>query len=143
MILICPGGGYNELMFRSEGTYAAQLLTRKGYSVGIVCYRMPTGHAEIPLTDVQNAFRYCRHHAGEWGITQIGIMGMSAGGHLAATASTLYTDAVTRPDFTILFYPVVSAGPGLIHRGSFRKLTGLSREALDAFLHSRRSSQKR
>lgn len=132
MILICPGGGYNELMFRSEGTYAARLLTRKGYSVGIVCYRMPTGHAEIPLTDVQNAFRYCRHHAGEWGISQIGIMGMSAGGHLAATASTLYTDAVTRPDFTILFYPVVSAGPGLIHRGSFRKLTGLSREALDA-----------
>ena len=52
MILICPGGGYNELMFRSEGTYAARLLTCKGYSVGIVCYRMPTGHAEIPLTDV-------------------------------------------------------------------------------------------
>lgn len=132
MILICPGGGYNELMFRSEGTYAAQVLTAKGYSVGIVCYRMPTGHASIPLTDVQNAFRYCRYHAKEWGITQIGIMGMSAGGHLAACASTLWTDAVTRPDFAVLFYPVVSADPALIHRGSYRKLTGLDRETIDA-----------
>ena len=131
MILICPGGGYNELMFRSEGTYAAQVLTARGYSVGIVCYRMPTGHASIPLTDVQNAFRYCRYHAAEWGIKQIGIMGMSAGGHLAACASTLWTDAVTRPDFAVLFYPVVSADPALIHRGSYRKLTGLDRETID------------
>ena len=126
MILICPGGGYNELMFRSEGTYAAQALTARGYTVGIICYRMPTGNGEIPLTDVQNAFRYCRHHAKEWGISQIGIMGMSAGGHLAAMASTRYLDAATRPDFTILFYPVISADPGLIHIGSFRRLTGLS-----------------
>ena len=126
MILICPGGGYNELMFRSEGTYAAQALTARGYAIGIICYRMPTGNGEIPLTDVQNAFRYCRHHAKEWGISQIGIMGMSAGGHLAAMASTRYVDAATRPDFTILFYPVISADPGLIHIGSFRRLTGLS-----------------
>lgn len=130
MILICPGGGYNELMFRSEGTYAAQILTKRGYTVGIVCYRMPTGNGEIPLIDVQNAFRYCRHHAEEWGVSQIGIMGMSAGGHLAAMASTHFTDEVTRPDFTILFYPVVSADPGLIHRGSFRKLTGLVPERI-------------
>ena len=125
LILVCPGGGYNEIMFRSEGVYAAKSLLPKGFAVGIICYRMPTGDGAIPLTDVQNAFRYCRHHAGEWGIRQIGIMGMSAGGHLAAMASTQYTDAVTRPDFTILFYPVVSADPGLIHRGSFRRLTGL------------------
>lgn len=137
MILICPGGGYNELMFRSEGTYAAHSLTPHGYTIGIICYRMPTGHGEIPLTDVQNAFRYCRHHAGEWQISQIGIMGMSAGGHLAALASTRYTDAITRPDFTILFYPVVSSDPDLIHRGSFRKLTGLSREEIDAALEEK------
>ncbi len=130
MILICPGGGYNELMFRSEGTYAAQVLTKRGYAVGIICYRMPTGNGEIPLTDVQNAFRYCRYHAEEWGVSQIGIMGMSAGGHLAAMASTRFTDEITRPDFTILFYPVVSADPGLIHRGSFRKLTGLDPERI-------------
>ena len=60
LILVCPGGGYNELMFRSEGTFAAQCLTARGYAVGIVCYRMPMGHATAPLTDVQNAFRYCR-----------------------------------------------------------------------------------
>jgi acetyl esterase/lipase len=117
-------------MFRSEGTYAAQVLTKRGYAVGIVCYRMPTGNGEIPLTDVQNAFRYCRYHAEEWGVSQIGIMGMSAGGHLAAMASTRFTDEITRPDFTILFYPVVSADPGLIHRGSFRKLTGLDPERI-------------
>ena len=125
LILVCPGGGYNEIMFRSEGVYAAKVLVPKGFAVGVICYRMPTGDGRIPLTDVQNAFRYCRHHAGEWGLRQIGIMGMSAGGHLAAMASTQYVDAVTRPDFTILFYPVVSADPGLIHRGSFRRLTGL------------------
>ena len=132
MILICPGGGYNELMLRSEGTYAAQVMTRRGYSVGIICYRMPTGNGEIPLTDVQNAFRYCRHHAAEWGVKQIGIMGMSAGGHLAAMASTHYVDEATRPDFTILFYPVISADPGLIHRGSFRRLTGLDPQWISA-----------
>lgn len=141
LILVCPGGGYNELMFRSEGTYAAQVLTARGYSVGIVCYRMPTGHAPIPLTDVQNAFRYCRYHAAEWGVRQIGIMGMSAGGHLAACASTLWTDAVTRPDFAVLFYPVVSADPELIHRGSYRKLTGLDRETVDAASKSLTTNQ--
>ena len=146
MILICPGGGYNELMFRSEGTYAAQVLTKQGYTVGIICYRMPTGNGKIPLTDVQNAFRYCRFHAEEWNISQIGIMGMSAGGHLAAMASTHFTDAVTRPDFTILFYPVVSADPGLIHRGSFRKLTGLDperiKEASEALVKREKTEQK-
>lgn len=132
LILVCPGGGYNELMFRSEGTFAAQCLTARGYAVGIVCYRMPMGHATAPLTDVQNAFRYCRHHAGEWGISRIGVMGMSAGGHLAACASTMYVDAVTRPDFTVLFYPVTSCDAGAIHRGSFRKLTGLPAELVTA-----------
>ena len=132
LILVCPGGGYNELMYRSEGTYAAQVLTAKGYSVGIVCYRMPTGNGELPLRDVQNAFRYCRYHAKEWGISQIGIMGMSAGGHLAAMASTCWTDAQTRPDFAILFYPVVSADPDLMHRGSFIRLTGLDKQTLAA-----------
>lgn len=132
LILVCPGGGYNELMYRSEGTYAAQVLTAKGYAVGIVCYRMPTGNGELPLRDVQNAFRYCRYHAKEWGISQIGIMGMSAGGHLAAMASTCWTDAATRPDFAILFYPVVSADPDLMHRGSFIRLTGLDKKTLAA-----------
>lgn len=122
MVVVCPGGGYNELMYRSEGTYAAKILTSRGYCVAILCYRMPTGHHIIPLTDAQNAFRYLRFHAAEWGISKIGIMGMSAGGHLAATASTLYADAVTRPDFTVLFYPVISSDEGLRHKGSFRRL---------------------
>ena len=132
MIVVCPGGGYGELMYRSEGTYAARILTAKGYSVAILCYRMPRGHAIIPITDVQNAFRYLRHHAAEWGITQIGIMGMSAGGHLAACASTMYVDSLTRPDFTILFYPVTTCEEGLIHRGSYRALTGMPPDLVSA-----------
>ena len=132
MIVICPGGGYGELMYRSEGTYAARILTAKGYSVAILCYRMPRGHAIIPITDVQNAFRYLRYHAAGWGIDQIGIMGMSAGGHLAACASTMYVDTLTRPDFTILFYPVTTCEEGLIHRGSYRALTGLPADLVSA-----------
>ena len=136
MVVVCPGGGYNELMYRSEGTYAAKEMTAHGVSVAILCYRMPTGHHDIPLTDAQNAFRFLRHHAAGWGISKIGIMGMSAGGHLAATASTLYTDSVTRPDFTILFYPVVSFCDGLGHKGSMRRL------GLDESLIERYSAEK-
>ena len=132
MIVICPGGGYGELMYRSEGTYAARILTAKGYAVAILCYRMPRGHAIIPITDVQNAFRYLRHHAAGWGISQIGIMGMSAGGHLAACASTMYVDSLTRPDFTVLFYPVTTCEEGLVHRGSYRALTGLPADLVSA-----------
>ena len=132
MILVCPGGGYGELMYRSEGTYAARILTAKGYAVAILCYRMPRGHAAIPLTDVQNAFRYLRYHAAGWGISQIGIMGMSAGGHLAACASTMYVDSQTRPDFTILFYAVTTCEEGLVHRGSLHALTGLPASEISA-----------
>ena len=132
MILVCPGGGYGELMYRSEGTYAARILTAKGYAVAILCYRMPRGHAAIPLTDAQNAFRYLRYHAAGWGISQIGIMGMSAGGHLAACASTMYVDSLTRPDFTILFYAVTTCEEGLVHRGSLHALTGLPASEISA-----------
>ena len=79
----------------------------KGITVAIVKYRLPNGHWEVPLTDVQNTFRYCRAHAQEWGINQIGVMGFSAGGHLAASATNLFTDDMTRPDFSVLIYPVI------------------------------------
>lgn len=132
MIVVCPGGGYSELTYRGEGLYAARLLTQKGYSVALLCYRMPAGHHVIPLTDVQNAFRYCRHHAQEWGIRKIGVLGGSAGGHLAASASTLYVDEITRPDFTVLFYPAISAAGGM-KSSTIRRLTGGDRDLMDYY----------
>ena len=125
MILMCPGGGYgSSLTTRSEGLYAAKELTRLGHPVALLLYRMPCGHHMIPLRDAQNAMRYLRYHASEWGVRQIGVMGGSAGGHLAACVSTMWEDQITRPDFTILDYAVVSFTGELTHRGSCRRLTG-------------------
>lgn len=132
MLVVCPGGGYSELTYRGEGLYAAQLLTQKGYSVAVLCYRMPVGHPVIPLTDVQNAFRYCRYHAQEWGIHKIGVVGGSAGGHLAASASTLYVDDITRPDFTVLYYPAISAAGGM-KSSTIRRLTGGDAELMEYY----------
>ena len=126
MIVVIPGGGYNCVCHYIEGVYAADWFVERGYTVAVVKYRLPYGHWNVPLTDVQNVFRYCRYHAAEWGVKQIGVMGFSAGGHLAATASTLYCDAVTRPDFSVLVYPVISSEKGVAHEGSFNNLIGTS-----------------
>ncbi len=124
MIIVCPGGGYWIVSSWNEGVYAADWMLRQGITVCVVKYRLPNGHDEVPLTDVQNAFRYCRSHASEWGISQIGVMGFSAGGHLAASASNLFTDDVTRPDFSVLIYPVISFDTGITHKGSRDNLIG-------------------
>ena len=124
MVVICPGGGYANLAMGHEGYRPAEWFAARGIASAILVYRMPNGHDRLPLRDVQNAFRYCRARSSEWGIDQIGVMGFSAGGHLAATASTLYTDSCTRPDFSILIYPVVVFDDFSTHRGTFRNLTG-------------------
>ena len=121
MVISCPGGGYGTVCARKEGQDLAHWMNRLGITVCVVKYRLPYGHTTVPLTDVQNAFRYCRHHAKEWGIDQIGIIGFSAGGHLAASASTMFTDDVTRPDFSILIYPVIDLDH---HKGTCRSLVG-------------------
>ena len=108
MVVMCPGGGYQVVCTYGEGLYAAEWLLGRGITVAVVKHRMPNGHWTVPLADVQEVFRYCRAHASEWEVSRIGVMGYSAGGHLAASASTLYVDAATRPDFSILFYPVIS-----------------------------------
>lgn len=124
MIVVCPGGGYHFLSSHNEGIYVAEWMLEKGISIAVVKYRLPNGHWEVPLTDVQNAFRYCRAHADEWNIRQIGIMGFSAGGHLAASATTMYEDAVTRPDFSVLVYPVITMERGITHNGTRDNLIG-------------------
>ena len=124
MVIVCPGGGYSIVSSYNEGVYTADWFLSKGITVAVVKYRLPNGHRFVPYADVANTFRYCREHAPEWGVKQIGVMGFSAGGHLAATASTLWEDAVTRPDFSILIYPVISMEVGITHRGTHENLLG-------------------
>lgn len=124
MVVVCPGGGYSFVSSFNEGTMVAEWFTKRGIAVCVVKYRLPNKHYNIPLTDVQNAFRYCRAHAGEWRVKQIGIIGFSAGGHLAASASTMFTDEITRPDFSILIYPVITSEEKHTHSGSFKNLIG-------------------
>lgn len=125
LIVNCPGGGYQIVSSINEGMCAAEWLTSQGVTVCSVNYRLPNVHHTVPLTDVQNAFRYCRAHAKVWGIEKIGVMGYSAGGHLAASASTLYVDELTRPDFSILIYPVIDLSDlDITHHGTRSGLLG-------------------
>lgn len=104
MMVICPGGGYRFLSGMTEGENVVRWCLDNGIAACLLIYRMPEGNPQLPVRDVQNAVRYCRHHAGEWGVSEIGVIGFSAGGHLAACASTLFPDNVTRPDFAVLVY---------------------------------------
>lgn len=124
MVVVCPGGGYSIVSSYNEGLYVADWFLSKGIAVCVVKYRLPNYNHTVPYADVANAFRYCRSHSEEWGVKQIGVIGFSAGGHLAATASNLWTDAVTRPDFSILIYPVTTLNPGTTHHGTHKNLLG-------------------
>lgn len=117
-ILICPGGGYSHLAMDYEGHQFAQWLNSLGLTAAVLKYRMPEGNSEIPGDDARQAIALLRQRDG---IDSVGIMGFSAGGHLASTVATHY-DTDSRPDFQILFYPVISMKESLTHRGSRRNL---------------------
>ena len=125
-IIACPGGGYARLAMNHEGHDMAAWMGTQGITYVVLKYRMPNGHYEVPLSDAEQAIRLVRKHASEWGINpdRIGIMGSSAGGHLAASLATLYSSEETRPDFQILFYPVISMDPKVTHGGSRENLIG-------------------
>ena len=106
-VIMCPGGGYAYVAAGHEGTDMAAWFNAQGITYAVLKYRMPNGHADVPLTDAQRAISLMRSRADEWGIRKLGIMGGSAGGHLAATASVHFT-ARTRPDFQILLYPLIT-----------------------------------
>ena len=135
-VVICPGGGYGGLVVGPEGHGIAQWLVRHGITGIVLEYRLPKGRSFVPLLDAQRAIRTARFKAAEWKLDpkRIGIIGFSAGGHLASTAATHFDDGNAkaedpidrlgcRPDFAILVYPVVSMGP-LGHGGSRKNLLG-------------------
>ena len=121
-IIACPGGGYAGVATTHEGHDMATWFNIQGITYAVLHYRMPYGKHEIPLSDAHQAIRYMRKNAEQFGFNQLGIMGSSAGGHLASTAATHF-DAETRPDFQILFYPVVTMTE-YTHQGSKDNLLG-------------------
>ena len=134
MVIVCPGGGYSIVSSYNEGLYVADWMLEQGLTVCVVKYRMPNFNHKVPYSDVANAFRYCRANAEKWGVKTIGIIGFSAGGHLAATATTLWDDAETRPDFSILIYPVITMNPGTTHHGTHKNLLGESRMIQERYI---------
>ena len=114
-----PGGGYSVLSNNHEGYMASDWLNGRGIAYFVVNYRLPNGDRTIPMSDVQNGIRLVRDSAAIWGINpdDVGIMGFSAGGHLASVISTL-SDYDVRPNFTILFYPVISMDERVSHKYS-------------------------
>lgn len=143
-VVICPGGGYSVLAYDWEGTDIAKWLNSHGIAAIVLKYRLPSAASQVdpheaPLMDAQRAMRLVRQHANEWNIdpAQIGVMGFSAGGHLASTLGTHYDsgsansqDPVerhsSRPDFMILGYPVISLAEHVAHIGSRNNLLGKS-----------------
>jgi acetyl esterase/lipase len=137
-VIVCPGGGYVNLATDKEGTQFAQWFNSVGVSAFVLKYRLgPKYHHPIELGDAQRAIRIVRSRAEEFRVQadRIGIMGFSAGGHLASSAGTHFetvngvpgdpADRVSsRPDFLILGYPVISFTTPYVHKGSMRALLG-------------------
>lgn len=140
-IVICPGGGYTNVSYSHEGTAIAAAFNKMGVSAFILKYRMPSdayiaNKTIAPLQDAQTAIKIVRMRAAEWGVdtAKVGIIGFSAGGHLASTAGTHFNKPVIenteninlRPSFMILGYPVMDMSDSLMHKGSRDNLLGLN-----------------
>lgn len=123
-VVSCPGGAYWDVWYVHEGSSLAEWYKCQGITYCVLKYRLPNHHPSVPLEDVHETMRYLRSHADDLHINKIGVQGFSAGGHLASTAATHYGNAVERPDFQILFYPVVTMDPAFTHMGSHDNLLG-------------------
>ncbi|WP_017257384.1 alpha/beta hydrolase [Pedobacter arcticus] len=137
-VIICPGGGYRILAISHEGYQIATEFNKRGITAFVLKYRLPSDEVMIdktigPLQDAQQAIKVIREHAVKWNLnpSKIGVMGFSAGGHLASTLSTHFTKSVIdnatnvslRPDFSILGYPVITMD-SFTHKGSKNNLLG-------------------
>jgi acetyl esterase/lipase len=138
-VVIVPGGGYRIVSYTNEGTDIATAFNKLGVAAFILKYRLPSDKTMTdktigPLQDAQQAIKTVRLRAKEWGIdtSKVGIIGFSAGGHLASTAGTHFSNAVIendqkinlRPDFMVLVYPVINLTEALMHKGSRDNLIG-------------------
>lgn len=153
-VIICPGGGYSRLAYNWEGTDPARLLSARGIAAIVLKYRLPNSKSNItphlsPLMDAKRAIRLVRANATKWNIKkdQVGIMGFSAGGHLASTLGTHFdsgdanaADSVerqsSRPDFMVLVYPVITMSKPVMHAGSRNNLIGQNADSTLAKLYS-------
>ena len=124
-IIVIPGGGFQYIAGSTEGADWAPMLNELGYTVAVLSYNLPKGKADVPLNDGRAALKYLRDNAGDLGLhsDQIGVMGFSAGGHLASTLAT-HTTGDERPAFQILFYPVITMDASYTHAGSRENLLG-------------------
>lgn len=124
-IVVCPGGGYTHLAFEKEGTAWAPFFNAQGIAVIVLKYRMPHGITQVPIEDAEEAMRLVRRMSAEWNVNpqDVGIMGFSAGGHLASTIAT-HSQGDAAPNFQILFYPVITMAEGVTHQGSRENLLG-------------------
>ena len=127
-VVDCPGGGYSHLAMDHEGHQWAEYFNKQGIAFFVLKYRMPKGDRNIPLSDAYQAMRTVRDSAAVWHINKedVGIMGFSAGGHLASSVST-HAEYDARPDFSILFYPVISMDERITHQGSCVNFLGEER----------------
>ena len=128
-VVDCPGGGYSHLAMDHEGHQWAKYFNRQGIAFFVLKYRMPKGDRNIPLSDAYQAMRTVRDSAAVWHINKedVGIMGFSAGGHLASSVST-HAEYDARPNFSILFYPVISMDERITHKGSCVNFLGEERK---------------
>lgn len=124
-VVCCPGGGYSHLAMDHEGYEWASFFNERGIALIVLKYRMPHANPDVPISDAKEALRVVRENAQKWNIDpqKVGIMGSSAGGHLASTVST-HSDMLTAPAFQILFYPVVTFDYKYTHQGSRHNLIG-------------------
>jgi acetyl esterase/lipase len=149
-VIICPGGGYSVVVYQAEGIKTATEFAKNGVAAFLLKYRLPNDLTMMdkkigPLQDAQQAIKVVRENASKWGVDvhKVGIMGFSAGGHLASTVATHFEKALIenkdstnlRPDYQILIYPVISMQDSLTHLESRKKLLGdnPSKEIIDEF----------
>jgi acetyl esterase/lipase len=158
-VVICPGGGYSGLAMQKEGLEVGEWMQRRGIAGVVLRYRCGGGKNQqpVPLEDAQRALRTVRSHASDWGVDpqRVGILGFSAGGHLASTATTMFdegdpqaADAIerqsSRPDFAVLVYPVITMEAAVTHGGSRKNLLGenASDELVEHWSSDRRVTDK-
>ena len=127
-VVCCPGGGYSHLAMDHEGHQWATFFNSNGIALIVLKYRMPHGNYKIPVSDAEEAIKTVRRNAVDWHIdhNDVGIMGFSAGGHLASTIAT-HSKGDAAPNFQILFYPVITMDPAFTHKGSHDNFLGQDR----------------